>query len=130
MAPDPHRDTRRPDATAPALPAPFRWEGDHVAVDLGDHHVRFTTRRGGVSEAPYASLNLGRWTADDPGRVEANHAGLLGDLGLDRARLAMGFQVHGNEVERRDEDPDPSASTAACSRTDCAHCGSSAGAGP
>ncbi|HEV8151741.1 MAG TPA: laccase domain-containing protein, partial [Solirubrobacteraceae bacterium] len=34
--------------------------------------VLFTTRRGGVSEGPYSSLNLGSWTEDDPARVEAN----------------------------------------------------------
>lgn len=96
------------------LPAPFSWEGDHVAVDAGEHHVRFTTRRGGRSPAPYASLNLGRWTADDAARVEANYEVLLGDLGLDRGRLAMGFQVHGNEVQRRDEDPEPADELLAC----------------
>ena len=32
----------------------------------------FTTRRGGVSEGPYATLNLGLWTDDDPGAVSEN----------------------------------------------------------
>ncbi|HWT94376.1 MAG TPA: laccase domain-containing protein, partial [Solirubrobacteraceae bacterium] len=61
---------------APAeLPAPFAWAGEHVAIDLG-HGARalFTGRRGGVSRAPYASLNLGPFTDDDPAAVEVNRA--------------------------------------------------------
>lgn len=100
--------------TLPALAAPFRWDGQHVAADLGDHHVRFTTRRGGVSRPPYGSLNLGRWTQDDSSHVGANYALLTGELGVERARIAMGFQVHGNEVQRRDEEPDPEDELLAC----------------
>lgn len=92
-------------ATLVALPAPFRWAGEHVAADLGDHHVRFTTRRGGVSEPPYDTLNLGAGTADRPEAVAANHALLADALGLDRERMALGHQVHGGEVQRRDEEP-------------------------
>ena len=33
--------------------------GEHIAADLPGAHVLFTTRRGGVSTGPYASLNLG-----------------------------------------------------------------------
>jgi len=112
--PDPDHDTARPDLTAPALPAPFRWDGEHVAADLGHHHVRFTTRRGGISSGPYGSLNLGRWTEDDPAHVEANHDRLAELLGIDRARVAMGFQVHGNEVQRRDEEPHQRDELLAC----------------
>ncbi len=100
--------------TVPALPAPFRWDGHLVAVDLGHHHVRFTTRRGGVSRAPYDSLNLGRWTDDDPASVAANYAELAELLRVDFARLAMGLQVHGSEVQRRDEEPDPEDELLAC----------------
>lgn len=98
----------------PALPAPFRWAGDHVAADLGEHHVRFTTRRGGVSRPPFASLNLGRWTQDDPGNVQANYGVLTDGLAVDHARMAMGYQVHGNEVQRRDEEPDNRDELLAC----------------
>ncbi|MDQ3632552.1 MAG: polyphenol oxidase family protein [Actinomycetota bacterium] len=102
------------DVTVPALPAPFRWEGDLVAADLGDHHIRFTTRRGGVSRPPYDSLNLGRWTQDDPASVSFNYAKLAETLRVDFARLAMGLQVHGNEVQRRDEEPDFEEQLLAC----------------
>ncbi|MCW3010894.1 MAG: hypothetical protein JWO90_1298 [Solirubrobacterales bacterium] len=100
--------------TAPVLPAPFRWEGPHIAADLGDHHVRFTTRRGGVSREPFHSLNLGRWTQDESGHVLTNYDRLAADLGVDRERIAMGFQVHGNEVQRRDEEPHPDDDLLAC----------------
>jgi hypothetical protein len=52
-------------ATLPELRAPFRWEGDHVAADLPGARALFTTRRGGVSSGPFASLNLGRLTGDE-----------------------------------------------------------------
>ena len=45
--------------------APFRWEGDHIAAEVNGARALFTTRRGGVSTGPFASLNLGRLTADD-----------------------------------------------------------------
>lgn len=108
------RDPYPPLSAAPALPAPFRWEGGHVAADLGDHHVRFTSRRGGVSSPPYHALNLGRWTQDDSGRVATNYTALSGELGIDPGRIVMGFQVHGNEVQRRDEEPDPDDELLAC----------------
>ncbi len=104
-SPGTHQDEHGDALRAPALPAPFRWEGPHVAADLGDHHVRFTTRRAGVSPPPFASLNLGLRTADEPRRVEANYDRLAAAFGLPRDRVAMGFQVHGNEVQRRDEAP-------------------------
>lgn len=58
----------------------------------------FTTRRGGVSAAPYDSLNLGRSTADDPAAVETNRNRVLEALGLPPARLATAGQVHGADV--------------------------------
>lgn len=91
--------------SAHPLPSPFRWERGHVAADLGEHHVRFTTRAGGRSGGRYASLNLGRWTQDDYGAVEANYVSLADGLGLERDRIAQAHQVHGNEVQRRDEEP-------------------------
>jgi hypothetical protein len=58
----------------------------------------FTTRRGGVSLPPYASLNVGRSTSDRPEVVEENRARVLAALGLDPARLATAGQVHGDAV--------------------------------
>ena len=51
----------------------IEWDGDHLTARLGDARVLFTTRHGGVSEGPFASLNLGERTGDDPEAVAANH---------------------------------------------------------
>jgi YfiH family protein len=68
----------------------------HIEIALPGGTVLFTTRRGGVSEGPYASLNLGLWTNDDPERVRDNRELVRGLAGADR--LAQGHQVHGNRV--------------------------------
>src|SRR5688500_8745558 len=86
-------------ATTTTLPAPFTWSGEHVALDLPHGvHVLFTTRRGGVSGAPFDSLNLGRWTDDDPASVEENRRRALALTGA--TRFAYGRQVHGTTVVR------------------------------
>src|SRR6266852_4116013 len=79
------------------LPEPFAPAGEHLAIELPGARVVFTTRRGGRSTGPYATLNLGRSTADDPSAVAANHAALQGELGV---RFASGRQVHGAHVHR------------------------------
>jgi len=56
--------------------------------------VAFSTRLGGVSPAPYDSLNLSPATGDDPERVAANRLRLSGALGLP-ADWALARQVHG-----------------------------------
>ena len=58
----------------------------------------FSTRRGGVSGAPYDSLNLSEGVGDDPRHVRDNRARLLGALDLDPARIAWATQVHGAHV--------------------------------
>ncbi len=77
------------------LPSPFVWHGEHLAIELAGAAALFTTRRGGSSAGAYASLNLGRWTDDDPAAVERNRAGVERAIG---ARFAYGRQVHGSEV--------------------------------
>jgi YfiH family protein len=59
--------------------------------------VVFTTRVGGVSAAPFASLNLGYSTGDAPDAVAANRRALSCALGID-TRWAMARQVHGGRV--------------------------------
>lgn len=78
-----------------------------IEVDLPGARVAFSTRRGGVSEGPYESLNLGILTHDDPGRVARNRAILAQAIDLDPAAIAMGWQVHGTEVMRWDSPPQP-----------------------
>jgi YfiH family protein len=89
----------------PSLPAPFRWEGEHVVADLRGGRVLFSTRRGGVSTGPYASLNLGRLTGDDGANVDANRERLAASVGLPRGRFLYGRQVHGATVRRATEPP-------------------------
>jgi YfiH family protein len=76
-------------------PEPFYLAGEHVAIDLPGARALFTTRRGGCSSGPYASLNLGRWTDDEPEAVERNRASLQEELGV---QFAYGRQVHGARV--------------------------------
>jgi polyphenol oxidase len=62
--------------------------------------VAFTTRVGGVSEAPYDSLNLTRGTGDEETRVEENRRRACEILGLPYERLAFNRQVHSPTVHR------------------------------
>jgi YfiH family protein len=89
------------------LPEPFRWEGEHIAADLPGGRVLFSTRRGGVSTGPFASLNIGRLTADDGANVDANRERLAAAVGVPRERFLYGKQVHGNRVRRATEPPGP-----------------------
>ncbi len=63
----------------------------------------FTTRTGGVSEGPYASLNLTRSRGDDPARIATNRERARSALGLDH--LVFATQVHGRAVIRVEGPP-------------------------
>ena len=73
----------------------------HV-VELPGARALFSTRRGGVSEGPYESLNLGILTDDEPERVTENRGRLAHEAGLEPGAVAMGWQVHGTELKRWD----------------------------
>jgi YfiH family protein len=79
------------------LPAPFYARGEHVGIDLPGAQALFTTRRGGFSEGPFASLNLGRLTADRPEAVQRNRAKVQDEIGRPPAHIR---QVHGTTVRR------------------------------
>ena len=66
----------------------------------GPYRVVFTTRNGGVSEGPYASLNLGRRTGDDVTRVDENRRIACAEVAADADKLALNYQVHGVTVNR------------------------------
>lgn len=85
---------RTPTATL-TPPRPFQARGSHLMIELPGARALFTTRRGGCSEAPFASLNLGLNTDDSPEAVAANHAALERELGL---RLTYVRHVHGARV--------------------------------
>jgi YfiH family protein len=56
----------------------------------------FTDRHGGVSVAPFDSLNLGGHVGDDPAAVTRNRGTLAEGVGVDR--IAWMEQVHGDRV--------------------------------
>jgi YfiH family protein len=64
----------------------------------GVHTVRriVTSRRGGVSQAPYDAFNLGNGVGDDPAAVAANRDRLARELSLDR--VGWMSQVHGTDI--------------------------------
>ena len=58
----------------------------------------FTTRLGGVSPAPFDSLNLGLHRGDDPENVAENYRILAAGLGFDLNKLVMSHQIHSDIV--------------------------------
>jgi YfiH family protein len=84
------------------FPDPFYRLHEHAAIDLPGAHAVFTTRRGGHSGGPYASLNLGLKTDDAPDRVLANEQRLEELVGV---RIARCHQVHGTEIVAADSVP-------------------------
>lgn len=56
------------------------------------------TRHGGLSAAPWASLNLGGNVGDDPKAVRGNHERMYAALGVDDARACSVWQVHSADV--------------------------------
>ncbi|HEX7070283.1 MAG TPA: peptidoglycan editing factor PgeF [Rhodothermales bacterium] len=60
----------------------------------------FSTRRGGASTAPFASLNLGLRLAGEDEQVYGNLARFFGEFGIDPEQIATAEQVHGAGVAR------------------------------
>ncbi len=96
---------RRGRRLASVLPAPFTELGEHFAIDLPGARAVFTTRRGGHSVGPYASLNLGFATDDDPEAMARNRAALPAAIGSPEPSFT--YQVHGAEVRRITAETDP-----------------------
>jgi YfiH family protein len=72
----------------------IRWEAP------GPYRVAFSTRVGGVSEEPFASLNLGVMTGDEPAKVLENRRRLCAEIEVDAERGQMAWQQHGAVVRR------------------------------
>jgi purine-nucleoside/S-methyl-5'-thioadenosine phosphorylase / adenosine deaminase len=66
----------------------------------GPYLVAFSTRRGGVSGGPFASLNLGIRTDDEPACVVENRTRLCTAVEVDRDGATMAWQRHGANVRR------------------------------
>jgi hypothetical protein len=94
-------------ATLPRLEAPFAWHGDQIAAGLPGARALFTTRRGGVSEGSFESLNLGRKTADDQDHVAENRRRVGAAAGIGWERFLFGWQIHGATVRRTTEPRGP-----------------------
>jgi YfiH family protein len=71
----------------------FHWDAPGCAVV-------FSTRRGGVSEGPFESLNLGRRTGDEVSAVDENRRRVCAEIGADEEWLTVGFQTHSTVVNR------------------------------
>jgi len=82
----------------------LRW----LQADLGSARVAFTTRTGGVSESPFARLNLGVLTDDTADAVVENRRRLAAALRLDAGRIPIGLQVHGAELAFHSSPQEPS----------------------
>jgi len=73
---------------------PIVWEAP------GPYRVAFSTRLGGVSEGPFASLNLGVRTDDEPVHVIENRLRLCAAVDADPDGATMAWQRHGSLVTR------------------------------
>lgn len=71
----------------PAIFAPFQ---NVIAAE--------STRHGGVSPAPFASLNLGKSTDDDPANVAENRRRFCTALGFSPEQTAWSKQIHADQV--------------------------------
>ena len=72
------------------VPALFTGFKDLIAAE--------STRHGGVSPAPFSSLNLGINTADEPANVEENRRRFFAAIGASTYPFASSYQVHGTEI--------------------------------
>lgn len=79
-----------------------------------------TTRAGGVSQGPYASMNLGTHVGDDPQAVQTNRARLQAALGQSTpgARPVFLSQVHGTGVAALTASTPDNTQADACVATD------------
>jgi hypothetical protein len=64
-----------------------------LAAQTGVRHA-FFTRRGGVSQGVYASLNLGPGSNDDPAAVAENRRRAAACFEVEPNRLLTGYQIH------------------------------------
>jgi copper oxidase (laccase) domain-containing protein len=83
-------------------------------------HALCTARTGGVSEGPYASMNLGSHVGDDPQAVRANRARLQALLAqrTPGARPVFLSQVHGTAVAALSQATPDGTEADACVATD------------
>ena len=78
----------------------LRWTGAPAGVSVG-----FSGRRGGVSDGPFSSLNLGALTADEPANVAENRRRVVAAVDGDGETATMAWQVHGADVREVTAEP-------------------------
>ncbi|MBS1861575.1 MAG: laccase domain-containing protein [Actinobacteria bacterium] len=86
-----------------------RW----LAAELGPAgtgigRVGFGSRVGGVSAAPYDSLNIGVLTEDADAAVVENRTRLAAAVGIEPSRVPIGLQVHEADVRVHEGPQEPS----------------------
>ncbi len=86
--------TCRPNNGAPVLLVCPLFERFKGSIRHG-----FSTRLGGVSQAPYASLNLGMSTQDKRENLKENYSRFCCEAGVEMDRLVLSHQVHGSEIK-------------------------------
>ncbi len=75
---------------------------DNLSAESRVRHA-FFTRRGGVSEGVYASLNCGFGSGDDHARVRANRTAAMQTLNADPDELTTVHQIHSADVVKVEE---------------------------
>jgi YfiH family protein len=75
-----------------------RW----LEAELPGARAAFSTRVGGVSEAPYEALNVGILTGDDAESVGDNRRRLAASIGRSADGVLMSRQIHGTGLRRHD----------------------------
>lgn len=91
------RSRERAEKASPQLLRPAIFE------DLTGYVAAFSTRKGGVSEGPYTTLNLGLSTGDEGEHVWANRWAFTEALDFTPEQLALAGQVHGDDILEIDE---------------------------
>ena len=81
----------------------IRW----LEAELSGGRAAFSTRLGGVSAAPFDSLNLGLLTEDEEAAVAANRLRLAAALRFSPENVTFARQVHGTDLLQHDASPFP-----------------------
>lgn len=64
----------------------------------------FSTRMGGVSEGPYATMNFSFTRGDDPEAVRENYSRMADALGVKKEQMVLTWQTHTTNVRRVTEE--------------------------
>jgi YfiH family protein len=83
----------------PALDQPARAGEAEAGPARAGAEIMVTTRNGGVSAGPYASLNLSFTVGDDPAAVFENRQRVAAALGTGLGDFVFARQVHGRQAE-------------------------------